>query len=150
MKVWILALAVTFACSQSEGPVQRMEPVAVNSKPETSTGAASTGPGDPDTRAAAVTAAICSAGGSAGTVPGLEPFGPGLTERLSDLHGELAAGCTGTLVRGEPKSPGGDGRASHHLLLRVGDRNLLGLRLAYDPRRDTFQVLGFWRPTPSL
>ena len=146
LKGWILVLAVTFACSRSEGLLRRIEPVAVNSNPATLTVDAPRGAGNLDARAAALVAAICSAGGSIGTVPGLEPFGPRLTERLSDLHGELAAGCTGTLVPGEP-NPEGDGWATHHLLLRVGDRDLLGLCLAYDARRDTFRVVGFWTPS---
>jgi hypothetical protein len=103
-------------------------------------------PEDVKRRAEAVGAALCVSAGDAKKVPGLASVGPGTKQRLSELRTELTAGCSADVRNGDAPPPLGDGRATHHLLLRKDGRAILGLRLAHDPGRDVFRVVGFWSP----
>jgi hypothetical protein len=105
--------------------------------------------GNPDRRAEAVGAALCASIETAGEVPGLVRLGSGLRDRLASLRGELSDGCTAEIRSGDAPAPLGDGRGTHHILLRSGGREILGLRLAYDRSLAGFHVLGFWTPNQN-
>lgn len=97
-------------------------------------------------RAEAVGTALCGSDGTAARIPGLVQIGDGLRQRLSDLHGQLLADCTVEVRGGDAPGALGDGRASHHLLLRSGGAEALGVRLRWDRGRGAFHVVGFWKP----
>lgn len=98
-----------------------------------------------ESRAHAVGSALCASGGTPAPVAGLVRIGDGLRQRLSDLHGQLQADCSVDVRSGDAPGALGDGRASHHLLLRSGGAEVLGLRLRWDRRRGAFHVVGFWK-----
>jgi hypothetical protein len=119
-------------------------------------GTAATNPALLESRAERVGVALCAAAvkGMPLKAPGplavqdLDGVGPDLTQRLRDLAPQLAPGCTARPIRADSPLSRGDGRGTHHLMVRVKDRDVFGLRLRYEPGEDRFHILGYWTPGP--
>jgi len=70
-------------------------------------------------------------------------IGPGLDGKLKSLSQNLAQGYSVDTYVGDAPSPYGDGRGTHHIIIRDHSGNeLFGVRLLANGSK--FDILGFW------
>ncbi|MGH7487005.1 MAG: hypothetical protein ACREMY_15590 [bacterium] len=105
-----------------------------------------------DLRSEAIGKAFCSAAvaGKAlhgpKAIPDVVNIGDSLGARMVVLQPTLRVDCRVRVRRGDAPPPLGDGRGTHTVLIRSGDRDRLALRLHYDVKADRFDIVGFWTP----
>ncbi len=63
--------------------------------------------------------------------------------KLAAMSADIQKGYTIEVRDGDAPYPLGDGRGTHHVLIRTGVTGL-GLRFRYDNQLDKFHILGYW------
>jgi len=68
-------------------------------------------------------------------------------DKLAAMSAEIRKGYTIEVRSGDAPYPLGDGRGTHHVLIRA-EASGVGLRFKYDQQRDQFHILGYWTLRP--
>ena len=74
--------------------------------------------------------------------PNIVLVGQSLKNKLTELKPRFSKNCVTEVEKGDADV--GNGTATHHLFLVCGETKLIGIRLKYDEKYNSFHILGFW------
>ena len=74
--------------------------------------------------------------------PGIVLVGKSLKNQLNELKPKFSNDCITEVQKGDAGV--GDGTATHHIFLVCGETRLIGIRLKYDEKYNSFHILGYW------
>ena len=74
--------------------------------------------------------------------PNIIFVGENFKNKLIELKPKFSKRCMTEMEKGDADV--GDGTATHHLFLVCGGTKLIGIRLKYDKKYNSFHILGYW------